>query len=138
MLRQEGMAVQESQFWNSSEIVNQLCIRVAMFAFHEPDHVAPNEAVVSWGVNVVRRVLMVAAVFGSPPKRASLHAHVSHHGTQELHSPRCLEGAMREVTMIERGNTKYLHDKPHATAAGLHPTQITARQAKCNKMKMEN
>ena len=75
------MPVQESQFGKLTEIPNGSFIGVGMFTLHEPEHVAPNEPIVSWRVKIVGRIrtLVVTSVFGSPPEHVSLHAHVAHH-----------------------------------------------------------
>jgi len=69
--------------------------------------------------------VMVPMVCG-PPDRAALHGRCTQQGKQELGDARGLEGAMREVAVIEARNGEHAHEVErkgdgYGDAAGAHP-----------------
>ena len=104
---------------------------------HEPAHVAPEKAVLHRRVHVLRlvRIDVMMAVVGGPPDRSALHRRGAEQAEDELADPRGLEGAVREIAVIEAGDREHAHartrPRSRANATQLNPTQITARQAAC-------
>ena len=75
----------------------------------EPAHVRSPEAVLRRRVRIRRPigVRMMVAVMGRPPDRPALHRGGAEQSERKLHRPRGLEGAMREVAVIEGGDGEH-------------------------------
>ena len=53
------------------------------------------------------RVAVMVAMMGRPPQRPALHAGGAKRSEQELHRPRCGEGLVRKVAVIEAGDGEH-------------------------------
>jgi hypothetical protein len=81
-----------------------------MRAVEHPPEVSVPEASQHGGVGIARLVgeAMMAAMSARPPERPVLHRAAAEPGQDELEEAARLEGAMREVSVIPRGDAEHL------------------------------
>ncbi|KAG1441034.1 hypothetical protein G6F57_018834 [Rhizopus arrhizus] len=104
-------AIQPTQFREARQVGDARKVRGEGFAGQEPAHVAPPEAMAGGRMQILFIVgvaVMVAMVRG-PPQRSALHAGGPDDSEYELHRSRRLEGAMRKIAVVERGDREHAH-----------------------------
>ncbi|KAG1542680.1 hypothetical protein G6F50_014074 [Rhizopus delemar] len=104
-------AVQPAQFGVAAQVGNAPHVGGEGARGQEPAHVAPPEAMAGGRMQILFIVgvaVMVAMVRG-PPQRSALHAGGPDDSEYELHRSRRLEGAMRKIAVVERGDREHAH-----------------------------
>ena len=98
----EIKAIEKAQFRKAGQIAHGFKVRGKVFARRDPQHVAPDKAVLMGRVRVTRLVgvAVMMPVVGGPPERAALECAIAYQGKDELRSPRSRKGAMREVFLF--------------------------------------
>ena len=105
-------AVQEDQLRILGEVFDGAVVGGEILAAGHPADVAPDETVNQRRVRIFRgvRVLVVMPVGGGPPEGTTLDREIPPAGEDELHETRGLEGAMREIPMVETGDGEHAED----------------------------
>src|SRR6056297_1461077 len=93
-----------------------------MRAAQKPAHVAPEQALARrMRIAVAIGLLVVTAVVSRPPQRPALRRAGADDCEHELDGPRRLEGSMRKVAMVERGDCKHSYQITEREYRNRHP-----------------
>jgi hypothetical protein len=97
---------------------------------------APQEAVVPRGVGILLMVSMgmMMAMMGCPPQRATLHSAGTEHGKDQLTEARRLEGAVREITVVEASDGEHADGIQQDSRCHGHLTPADPEHAKTHQV----
>src|SRR5271170_7148116 len=132
----EVVFVQPSEFGEFGEVADVVEARFVVTVGKNPADVRPPKAEQGGRMEVVFlvRIAMMMPVMSGPPEHSFLRGRHRHPGDDELKPAAGLEGAMREVTMVARGDKEHANFVSQQAGEGVIPFEREEEDAQGDEM----
>lgn len=117
--------VQPAQLRIFREVTDVIQAGVIVFVGNDPANMRPEKAKKRGGVKIIFLIgkTMMMTVMCGPPQDALLRGGHGHEGNDKLEDAAGLESAMREITVVARGDEKHANGKKRDAGNQIRPVK---------------